>query len=128
MLFLVLAFFLLESVTGLPTTWVACVGSCFLLIITTPREIGPMLERIEWPTMFFFAYLFICVKLIERLGVIYALSSAAIKLIECNDNCYVFLLIILVVDEDYRLPVAMMCVMWMSALLACWCNNIAFTG
>lgn len=82
MLGLMLVFFLLESVTMISTTWVAVLGSGILLLITTPRQIAPILEKIEWPTLFFFAYLFIFVKLVEKLGVILAISELAIKLIE----------------------------------------------
>ncbi|KAH3745503.1 tyrosine transporter [Pelomyxa schiedti] len=112
---IMLVFFLLESVTLVSTTWVAVIGSGILLLITTPRQIAPILEKVEWPTLFFFAYLFVFVKLVEKLGVILLISELTITLIEAF-------------PVDARLPMAMMIILWMSALLACWCNNIAFTA
>eukprot|EP01105_Mastigella_eilhardi_P007341 TRINITY_DN18819_c0_g1_i1.p1 TRINITY_DN18819_c0_g1~~TRINITY_DN18819_c0_g1_i1.p1 ORF type:complete len:730 (-),score=212.81 TRINITY_DN18819_c0_g1_i1:124-2313(-) len=115
MLSLMLVFFLLESVTMVSTTWVAVVGAGILLLITSPRQIAPILEKIEWPTLYFFAYLFIFVKLVEKLGVIFWISESVVSMIESF-------------PPDARLPIAMMVILWISALLACWCNNIAFTA
>ena len=112
---IILILFALESETTVSTTWIALMGSGFLLLITTPRQIAPILEKVEWPTLFFFAYLFVFVQLIEKMGVIYGLSNWIIEFISS-------------VPMKFRLPVSMMCVLWMSALFACWCNNIAFTA
>ncbi|KAH3760761.1 P protein [Pelomyxa schiedti] len=108
-------FFLLESVTHVSTALVACIGAGVLLMLTSPKQIGPVLEHIEWPTIFFFAYLFVFVELVNTLGFMNLIGSWVIMLIQ-------------EVPTEYQLPTAMLCVLWLCALVAGWCNNIAFTA
>eukprot|EP01105_Mastigella_eilhardi_P002407 TRINITY_DN12989_c0_g1_i2.p1 TRINITY_DN12989_c0_g1~~TRINITY_DN12989_c0_g1_i2.p1 ORF type:complete len:435 (-),score=103.84 TRINITY_DN12989_c0_g1_i2:50-1354(-) len=113
-LMFILIGFVLEPVTNLSASYVSVVGAGVLLLITHPRDITAILEKVEWPTLLFFSYLFIFIRLTEQLSLTYTLTKVAEKLI-------------MAVPERWRLPIAVIAIVWMSGNLACWCNNIAFT-
>ncbi|KAH3756058.1 P protein [Pelomyxa schiedti] len=110
----VLIGFLVETWTGLSAALVSVAGAGILLLIASHKDITEILEKVEWPTLLFFSYLFIFVKLADRLSLTYTLTSLAETLIGYF-------------PEKYQLSFAVIFIIWISGLLACWCNNIAFT-
>lgn len=93
---LVLVGFLLEPVTGLSAPYVSVIGAAVLktcifcltcqlvLLLCTPKDITGTLEKVEWPTLLFFAYLFIFIRLSEKLDLTYTLTHIAEDLIAGN--------------------------------------------
>ncbi|KAH3761640.1 P protein [Pelomyxa schiedti] len=111
---LVLLGFLLEPLTGLSPPYVSLAGAAVVLLLCSPKDITDILEKVEWQTLLFFSFLFIFINLTTKLDLSWFLSLGAEKLISA-------------VPVNAQLPVAVIFVCWTSGLIACWCNNIAYT-
>jgi Na+/H+ antiporter NhaD/arsenite permease-like protein len=74
---LVVVMFFLHGVLGLEPAEVALIGAAILLIWS--REAPEMiLEKIEWPALFFFGGLFIVVGALVQTGVIAAIADGVV--------------------------------------------------
>ncbi|MBK9696975.1 MAG: ArsB/NhaD family transporter [Propionibacteriaceae bacterium] len=106
---MVLLAFTLHGVLGLEPSVVALLGAGTLIAISGLRPQSYLVD-IEWETLLFFAGLFLLVGSLVKTGVIDHLASA---LIAATGN---------------SLPVAMMLLLWGSALLSAIVDNIPFVA
>lgn len=94
--------------------WTALLGAILLLILTDRRSIESILNHVEWSTLLFFAVLFVLMESLAKLGLIEWIGSQ-------TEN------IILAVDEEARLAVAILIILWVSALVSAFVDNIPLT-
>ncbi|WP_246637636.1 SLC13 family permease [Crassaminicella profunda] len=101
--------FALHQLVGLETATVALGGASILLLISNvdPEEI---LQEIEWLTIFFFAFLFILVGGLEKVGVIDFIAKNVVSLTKGN------------------LMLTTLLVLWVSALASSFLDNIPFVA
>ena len=74
-----------------------------------------ILDRIEWPTLLFFAAMFVLMEAVERMGLIAWIGHITES-------------IILVVSEEYRLAVGIIIILWVSAITSAFVDSIPVTG
>uniref|UniRef100_A0A1I8GEZ5 CitMHS domain-containing protein n=1 Tax=Macrostomum lignano TaxID=282301 RepID=A0A1I8GEZ5_9PLAT len=94
--------------------WIAVMGAIALLVLTDFADLDTLLHRIEWSTLVFFASLFAMMEALRRLGLIGWIG----------DQVH---LVVLSLPETARLPVAIIVVLWTSALASAFIDNIPFT-
>lgn len=101
--------FILSELIEVPSASIAMFGAASLLLISRiePEEI---LEKIEWTTIFFFAGLFILVGSLESIGVIDLIAQGMINL------------------TGGSIPSLTMMVLWMSAFLSSFLDNIPYVA
>lgn len=101
--------FSLHQFLGYESATVAMIGAAILLVISklNPEEI--FLE-IEWPTIFFFAGLFILVGALEHVGIIENIAESVVSL--TNNNLFWTAIIVL----------------WVSAFASAFIDNIPFVA
>jgi len=87
----------------------AAVLVAMLLLAATRVKIEPMLEEVEWSTLLFFAGLFILVGTLEHVGVIEWVAKNVFMRV--GDNPYV----------------ATLTILWVSAIISGFLDNIPFT-
>lgn len=113
----ILILFLLQSVPDiqhLSLAWSALIGVLLLLIITARDDMDQLMHRIEWTTLLFFASMFIITECLERLGLIKWIGMH-------TEN------IILSVSENSRLAVAIILILWISAITSAFVDSIPVT-
>ncbi|MBF8984669.1 ArsB/NhaD family transporter [Lutibacter sp. B2] len=108
-LFLTMLGFALHQFIGLETATVALAGASILLLISKldPEEI---VHEIEWITIFFFAFLFILVGGLEKVGVIDFIAKGVVEM--TNGNILLTTILIL----------------WISAIASSFLDNIPFVA
>lgn len=74
-----------------------------------------VLHKIEWPTLLFFAAMFVLMESVERMGLIDCIG----KLTE--------LIILHVSDQNHRLAVALIIILWLSAITSAFVDSIPVT-
>uniref|UniRef100_A0A1I8H2Z2 CitMHS domain-containing protein n=1 Tax=Macrostomum lignano TaxID=282301 RepID=A0A1I8H2Z2_9PLAT len=94
--------------------WIAVMGAIALLVLTDFADLDTLLHRIEWSTLVFFASLFAMMEALRRLGLIGWIG----------DQVH---LVVISLPETARLPVAIIVVLWTSALASAFIDNIPFT-
>uniref|UniRef100_A0A803TQS1 OCA2 melanosomal transmembrane protein n=1 Tax=Anolis carolinensis TaxID=28377 RepID=A0A803TQS1_ANOCA len=115
--FVILMFFLNSFVPGihLDLGWIAMLGAIWLLVLANIHDFEMILNRVEWATLLFFAALFILMEALAHLHLIEYIGEQTALLIK-------------VVPEDQRLTVAIILVLWVSALASSLIDNIPFTA
>uniref|UniRef100_A0A3B5LBB0 Oculocutaneous albinism II n=1 Tax=Xiphophorus couchianus TaxID=32473 RepID=A0A3B5LBB0_9TELE len=90
--------------------WIAILGALWLLVLADVQDFEIILHRVEWATLLFFAGLFVLMEVVtmQSLCVTFNKKSA--------------------VPEDQRLAVAIILVLWVSALASSLIDNIPFTA
>lgn len=73
-----------------------------------------VLSRIEWPTLLFFAAMFTLMEAVERMGLIDWIGHATESIIQS-------------VSEDLRLAVAIIIILWITALTSAFVDSIPVT-
>ncbi|XP_026714854.1 P protein isoform X2 [Athene cunicularia] len=113
----ILMFFLNSFVPGiyLDLGWIAMLGAIWLLVLADIHDFEMILNRVEWATLLFFAALFILMEALAHLHLIDYIGEQTALLIK-------------VVPEDQRLAVAIILVVWVSALASSVIDNIPFTA
>jgi len=108
-LFITILGFTLAELVDIQSATIALFGASLLLIIskTEPDEI---LERVEWPTIFFFGGLFVLVGSLESIGFIALLSE---KLLSVTNG---------------SIGVTAILVLWMSSILSSFLDNIPYVA
>ena len=107
---LVVAIFFVHHAIHMPPSMVALIGASICLIIITPkRDPQPILEKVEWSVLLFFAALFVIVGGLEHSGVLGYLAGSVSGLAHGN------------------LIVAALVIMWVSAVASAAVDNIPFT-
>ncbi|MBN2087417.1 ArsB/NhaD family transporter [Candidatus Peregrinibacteria bacterium] len=100
--------FLLQFIIDLPLAVIACSGAFLLMIIVNKKiEVHNVFSRVEWPTLGFFAGLFVLVRGLESVGVLEIIGHS---LIGTTNN---FALLILIV-------------LWSAGILSMVVDNIPF--
>ncbi|XP_053168412.1 P protein [Hemicordylus capensis] len=115
--FVILMFFLNSFVPGihLALGWIAMLGAIWLLVLADIHDFEMILNRVEWATLLFFAALFVLMEALAHLHLIEYIGEQTALLIK-------------VVPEDQRLTVAIILVLWVSALASSLIDNIPFTA
>ncbi|XP_076870831.1 P protein isoform X2 [Brachyhypopomus gauderio] len=110
-------FFLNSFVPGihLELGWIAVLGALWLLILADIQDFEIILHRVEWATLLFFAALFVLMEALAQLQLIDYIGEQTAALIKA-------------VPEGDRLAIAIILVMWVSALVSCLIDNIPFTA
>ena len=109
MIFLVALAFILHDTLELKTSVIAL--SCAALMILIGRQdVEETVHDVEWPTIVFFAFLFIVVGGLEKVGLIHMMAEA---MIEATGTHYVILMIV---------------ILWVSAICSAVLDNIPFVA
>jgi len=117
LIFVILLFFLSPIFElGIDLAWIAVIGAIVLLLISGLKDIEVVLEKVEWGTLLFFAALFILMRGLEELGLI---SYIGDKTTEMISN---------VPEGTGRLAVAVVLLMWISAIVSAFIDNIPYTA
>ncbi|XP_028031747.1 P protein-like isoform X1 [Bombyx mandarina] len=114
--FVVLVFFLhsIPEFNRVSLGWTALLGAILLLILADREDLEPVLHRVEWSTLLFFAALFVFMEALSKLGLFVFIGGLTES-------------IILKVDESARLAVAILLILWVSGLTSAFVDNIPLT-
>ncbi|XP_026470190.1 P protein-like, partial [Ctenocephalides felis] len=113
----VISFFFLHSVPELQRLslgWTALLGALLLLILADREDMESVLARVEWTTLLFFAALFVLMEALSKLGLIDWIGKQTEA-------------VILSVSEESRLAVAILLILWVSAIASAFVDNIPLT-
>ncbi|KAE8625641.1 hypothetical protein XENTR_v10006350 [Xenopus tropicalis] len=115
--FVIFMFFLNSFVPEihLDLGWIAILGSLWLLVLADVHDFEIILHRVEWATLLFFAALFVLMEALAHLHLIEYIGEQTALLIKA-------------VPEDERLAIAIILVVWVSALASSLIDNIPFTA
>lgn len=116
LVFVVTFFFMhsLPDIQRLSLGWTALLGAILLLILADREDMESVLARVEWSTLLFFAALFVLMESLAELGLIDWIGTQ-------TEN------VILTVGEESRLAVALMIILWVSAIASAFVDNIPLT-
>ena len=109
-LFLVISLFLVHGVLHMEVSIAALAGAAILLTISRANISEILLNEVEWPTLMFFAGLFVIVGAADETGVIAMIAGLVANLSGGN------------------LTVAILLVLWVSAISSAFIDNIPFTA
>ena len=109
MIFLVALAFLLHDTLELKTSVIA-LSCAALMIMIGGQDVEETVHDVEWPTIVFFAFLFIVVGGLEKVGLIHMLAET---LINATGTHYVILMIV---------------ILWVSAICSAVLDNIPFVA
>ncbi len=109
MIFMVAAAFLLHDALELKTSVIA-LSCAALMIMIGGQDVEETVHDVEWPTIVFFAFLFVVVGGLEKVGLIHMLAET---LIEATGTHYVVLMIV---------------ILWVSAICSAILDNIPFVA
>ncbi|XP_060808925.1 P protein [Amyelois transitella] len=114
--FVVVVFFLhaFPELQRLSLGWTALLGALLLLVLAEKEDLEPVLARVEWSTLLFFAALFVLMEVLSKLGLIAWIGKITESLI-------------LQVGEESRLAVAIVLMLWVSGLTSAFVDNIPLT-
>ncbi|XP_017776012.1 PREDICTED: P protein isoform X2 [Nicrophorus vespilloides] len=116
-LFFVITVFFMQTIPALSKLglgWTALLGALLLLILSERDDIEAMLARVEWSTLLFFASLFILMEALSRLGLMDWIG-------QITHN------IVMSVGQESRLTVAILLILWVSAIASAFVDNIPLT-
>ncbi len=109
-LFIILLGFFTHAITHIEPSVIALLGATLMLIAFHRHlDIHHLFARVEWPTLLFFACLFVVVGAMEHAGILEILSH---ELVSLTQNLWVLIMIIL----------------WASAILSAIVDNIPFVA
>ena len=109
MICLVALAFILHDTLGLKTSIIA-LSCAALMILIGKQDVEETVHDVEWPTIVFFAFLFIVVGGLEKVGIIHMMAEA---MINATGTHYVVLMIT---------------ILWVSALCSAVLDNIPFVA
>uniref|UniRef100_A0A2A4JVQ7 Citrate transporter-like domain-containing protein n=1 Tax=Heliothis virescens TaxID=7102 RepID=A0A2A4JVQ7_HELVI len=114
--FVVIVFFLhsLPEFNRVSLGWSALLGALLLLTLADREDLEPVLHRIEWSTLLFFAALFVLMEALSKLGLIGYIGGWTEALI-------------LRVHENDRLAVALVLMVWVSGITSAFVDNVPLT-
>jgi len=102
--------FFLHQFIHIETATIALIGAFFLLLFTGEKYLEKAFESIEWTTLFFFIGLFVIVGGLVDTGLIAAFAKKAISL------------------TGGELTATTMLILWMSAIISAFVDNIPFVA
>ncbi|CAG7785049.1 unnamed protein product [Allacma fusca] len=94
--------------------WTALLGAILLLVLADRRELEGIFTRVEWSTLIFFSALFIVMEAVSRLGLLKWIGQQTEE-------------IVLNVNPESRLTVAIVIILWVSGIASAFIDNIPFT-
>lgn len=108
---LIMAGFGVHHMLGLPASVIALLGAALLLAVVPAVNGDDVIHKdIEWPTIVFFAALFIIVGALKETGVISMVSGGLSSILQGHPL------------------LALLAVLWFSGLVCSFVNNVAFTA
>ncbi|XP_047513220.1 P protein-like [Pieris napi] len=115
-IFVVTVFFLhsIPELNRVSLAMTALLGAILLLLLADRMDIEPILHRVEWSTLLFFAALFVLMEALSKLGLILYIGGLMEQ-------------VILKVDESSRLAVALILIIWVSGTISAFVDNIPLT-
>ncbi|PVD34460.1 hypothetical protein C0Q70_05735 [Pomacea canaliculata] len=116
-LLVVLAFFFMYSFVPnvyVGIGWIAVLGAIVLLVLADINDLESILHKVEWPTLLFFAALFILMEALGELNLITWIGDQMKEFIKS-------------IDKDQRLTIAIVIIVWVSALVSSFIDNIPYT-
>lgn len=116
LIFILVLFFVqsIPEIRKLSLGWSALIGIIFLLIISNRDDMDAILHRVEWPTLLYFAAMFVLMEAVERMGFIAWIGSGTESIIKG-------------VSKDYRLAFAIIIILWVSALTSAFVESLPVT-
>ncbi|GAB0088873.1 P protein [Sergentomyia squamirostris] len=114
--FIIILFFVqsIPSVHSITVAWVALLGVLLLLILENKSDMEQLMGGIEWATLLFFAAMFILMECLSRLGLIRWIGEQTEGLI-------------LAVPLNFQLAMAIVIILWVSALVSAFVDSIPVT-
>ena len=109
MICLVALAFILHDTLGLKTSVIA-LSCAALMILIGKQDVEETVHDVEWPTIVFFAFLFIVVGGLEKVGLIHMMAEG---MINATGSHYVILMIV---------------ILWVSAICSAVLDNIPFVA
>ncbi|XP_016933650.2 P protein [Drosophila suzukii] len=101
-----------SAIPGASLGWISILAAFLLLILADKKDLGEILERVEWNVMLFLASLFVLTEVLHELGLIHWVGEQTIKVLKR-------------VDESHHTMVGMLLILWLSALLSAVIDNAA---
>jgi Na+/H+ antiporter NhaD/arsenite permease-like protein len=113
----VLLMFFLRSPLQIPLslTWIAIIGAMVHMLVAGVHDVNEMLEKVEWGALLFFGCLFILMRALEELGLMEYFAGVTADLIKT------------VSGDKMRLIAAVLLIIWSSAFVSAFIENIPFT-
>ncbi|MEG0855983.1 MAG: ArsB/NhaD family transporter [Terrisporobacter sp.] len=108
-LFLILLGFMLHSQLGIESSVIALTGGAVMLLIGK-QDADEIISNVEWNTIVFFACLFVVVGGLQESGVIYELATKLVDLTKEN------------------MTLAIILILWLSAIISSFLDNIPFVA
>ncbi len=99
----------------LTLAWIACIGAIAMIIFSDVHDMDKVMHKVEWSTLLFFASLFVLMKTLEQLGLIEFIGIQTANLIKS------------VPGEKLKLFCAVNILLWVSALVSAFIDNIPYT-
>ncbi|XP_034666584.1 P protein [Drosophila subobscura] len=112
-----IALFFLHSLpwlAGASLAWIAMLAALLLLILANKEAMDVILLHVEWSTLLFFAALFVMIEAMSELGLIQWIGDITVG-------------VILSVDKSNQMTVALMMLIWITALTSAFVDNIPIT-
>ena len=116
-LILVVIGFFTHPLTHIPVSWISLIGAVVMLTFTNRHELEEPLEEVEWTTLIFFAGLFVLIHSLQYMGVIDWIGDRVIQGIEFFPD-----------DVTIRLVASMVIILWVSAIVSSFLDNIPYTA
>lgn len=119
---LVVISFFAHSLIGLELSlaWIAIFGACFhiltIMILKGELDMEEIVEKVEWGTLAFFAALFVLMEAITKLGLTEWIGNNLTAMIAA------------VPAGTGRLIMAMLLIVWISAFVSAFIDNIPYTA
>ncbi|CAH1267195.1 OCA2 [Branchiostoma lanceolatum] len=116
MMAVILLFFLHSFVPSLHLNlgWIAILGAIWLMVLADYKDLEMIMHRVEWSTLLFFAALFVLMEALHELGLLDWIGERTAELIQS-------------VPEQNQLAVAIILILWVSAVASSFIDNIPFT-
>lgn len=114
----VILLFFLHSAIPHPLLSVATIalgGAVLMLLVTSPHRVEEQLDAVEWTTIIFFAGLFIMIHGLEYMGLIEMIADLISDTISKA-------------SPDNREMVAILLLLWVSAIASAFIDNIPYTA
>eukprot|EP00731_Ephydatia_muelleri_P031074 Em0022g588a len=93
--------------------WIALFGSVVMMILSGIKDLEEVMHKIEWSTLLFFTALFVLMEGLNQMGLI---SFIGMKMVD----------VIKLVPKDYQMLVALVVIVWGSAFVSAFIDNIPF--
>ena len=117
-LIIVILLFFAHSQISHPLSSVAIIaiaGAVVMLLVTSPHHVEEQLDSVEWTTIIFFAGLFIMIHGLEFMGLIEMIADLISDTVSRA-------------SEEDRLMVAVLLLLWVSAIASAFIDNIPYTA